>query len=40
MGKKVIAALVGIVKNEVPPDLTDEQFIDLTGDPDAYRRLK
>ena len=23
-----------------PPDLTDEQFIDLTGDPDAYRRLK
>jgi WD40 repeat protein len=40
MGKKVIAAVVGIDKNEVPPDLTDEQFIDLTGDPDAYRRLK
>ena len=40
MGKKVIAALVGIDKSEVPPDLTDEQFIDLTGDPDAYRRLK
>jgi hypothetical protein len=40
MGKKVIAALVGIEKSQVPPDLTDEQFIDLTGDPDAYRRLK
>ena len=40
MGKKVIAALVGIDKSQVPPDLTDEQFIDLTGDPDAYRRLK
>jgi hypothetical protein len=40
MGKKVIAALIGIEKSEVPPDLTDEQFIDLTGDPDAYRRLK
>jgi hypothetical protein len=40
MGKKVIAALVGIGKSEVPPDLTDEQYIDLTHDPDAYRRLK
>jgi hypothetical protein len=40
MGKKVIAVLLGIDKDEVPPDLTDEQFIDLTGDPDAYRRLK
>ncbi|WP_294537034.1 TIR domain-containing protein [uncultured Rhodoblastus sp.] len=40
MGKKVIVALVGIDKAQVPPDLTDEQFIDLTGDPDAYRRLK
>jgi hypothetical protein len=40
MGKKVIAALVGIDKGQVPHDLTDEQFIDLTGDPDAYRRLK
>jgi hypothetical protein len=40
MGKKVIAALIGIDKSQVPPDLTDEQFIDLTGDPDAYRRLK
>jgi hypothetical protein len=40
MGKKVIAALLGIDKSEVPPDLTDEQYIDLTRDPDAYRRLK
>ena len=40
MGKKVIAALIGIDKGEVPRDLTDEQYIDLTGDPDAYRRLK
>jgi hypothetical protein len=40
MGKKVIAALVGIDKAQVPVDLTDEQFIDLTGDPQAYRRLK
>ena len=40
MGKKVIAALVGIDKSQVPPDLTDEQFIDLAGDPDAHRRLK
>src|SRR5215831_10537395 len=29
MGKKVIAALVGINKSQVPHDLTDEQYIDL-----------
>jgi WD40 repeat protein len=40
MGKKVIVALVGVDKSQVPPDLTDEQFIDLTGDPNAYRRLR
>jgi len=40
MGKKVIVALIGIDKSRVPVDLTDEQFIDLTGDPQAYRRLK
>lgn len=40
MGKKVIAALVGVDKSQMPLDLTDEQFIDLTGDPQAYRRLK
>jgi hypothetical protein len=40
MGKKVIAALVGIDKSQVTPDLTDEQYVDLTGDPDPYRRLR
>jgi hypothetical protein len=40
MGKKIIAALIGIDTSQVPPDLTDEQFIDLTGDPDAYLHLK
>jgi len=40
MGKKVIAALVGVDKSEVPPDLTDEQYIDLTHDPAALPRLK
>ena len=40
MGKKVMAALVNIDKRAVPLDLIDEQFIDLTGDPQAYRRLK
>ncbi len=40
IGKKVIAALVGVDKSAVPVDLTDEQFVDLTGDPQAYRRLK
>ena len=40
MGKKVIAALVNVEKSAAPLDLTDEQFIDLTGDPQAYRRLK
>src|SRR5208337_5655100 len=32
--------LVGVDKSAVPVDLTDEQFVDLTGDPQAYRRLK
>ena len=30
----------GSTRAQVPLDLTDEQFIDLTGDPQAYRRLK
>jgi WD40 repeat protein len=38
MGKKTIIALID--KSQVPSDLTDEQFIDLSGDPQAYRRLK
>ena len=40
MGKKVVTALVNVDKSAVPLDLIDEQFIDLTGDPQAYRRLK
>ena len=40
MGKKIIVALIGVDKGAVPLDLTDEQFIDLTNDPQAYRRLK
>jgi len=40
MGKKVIVALIGIDKAQVPPDLNDEQWIDLTGDADAYTRLR
>jgi hypothetical protein len=39
MGKKVIVALIGIDKAQVPPDLNDQQWIDLTGDPNAYTRL-
>src|SRR4051794_4822312 len=38
MGKKTIIALID--KSQVPGDLTDEQFIDLSSDPQAYRRLK
>ncbi len=40
MGKKIIVALTGIDKGQVPLDLIDEQFIDLSGDPQAYPRLK
>ncbi|GLS17005.1 hypothetical protein GCM10007874_00200 [Labrys miyagiensis] len=40
MGKKIIALLIDIERSRVPPDLTDEQFIDLTGDPSAFARLK
>ena len=40
MGKKVIVALIGIDKAQVPPDLNDEQWIDLTGNSNAYTRLK
>jgi hypothetical protein len=32
--------LIGIEKAQVPPDFTDEQWIDLTGDPNAYTRLR
>jgi hypothetical protein len=40
MGKKIIVALIGIDKSQVPLDLADEQWIDLTSGPQAYRRLK
>jgi WD40 repeat protein len=40
MGKKIIVALTGLDKSQVPLDLLDEQFIDLSGDPQAYPRLK
>ena len=33
-------ARAGIDESQVPPDLSDEQFIDLSADPQAYRRLK
>jgi hypothetical protein len=36
----IIVALTGIDKSEVPIDLLDEQFVDLSGDPQAYPRLK
>src|SRR6516164_231667 len=39
MGKKIIVALTGVDKRQVPFDLADEQWIDLS-DPLAYRRLK
>src|SRR3954452_6623349 len=40
MGKKIIIALIGADKAAVPLDLTDEQWIDLVGDPAGYRRLQ
>jgi hypothetical protein len=40
MGKKIIVALIGIDKARVPLDLSDEQWLDLAGDPNGYRRLK
>jgi WD40 repeat protein len=40
MGKKIIVALTGVDKSQIPLDLLDEQYIDLSGDPQAYSRLK
>src|SRR3954453_15771918 len=40
MGKKIIVALIGADKEAVPTDLTDEQWVDLLGDPAGYRRLR
>src|SRR5215813_4095715 len=39
MGKKIIVALIGADKSEVPLDLTDEQWVDLDAGPAEYRRL-
>src|SRR5262245_55504814 len=40
MGKKIIVVLIGIDKSQVPLDLSDEQWVDLAGDPHGYIRLK
>jgi hypothetical protein len=40
MGKKIIIALVGADKSQIPTDLTDEQWVDLIHDPNGYARLK
>src|SRR4051794_4450146 len=40
MGKKIIIALIGVDKSNVPLDLSDEQWVDLDGDADARARLK
>src|SRR5215468_2008683 len=39
MGKKIIVALIGADKSEVPLDLTDEQWVDLEAGSAEYRRL-
>src|SRR5215204_1110638 len=39
MGKKIILALIGVEKSQVPVDLADEQWVDL-ADPHARTRLK
>jgi hypothetical protein len=40
MNKKVIVALVGASKSDLPADLADEQWLDLANDPDGFARLK
>ena len=40
LGKKIFVALIGLDKCQVPLDLLEEQFIDLSNDPQAYHRLK
>jgi lysozyme family protein len=39
MGKKVIIALIGVDKSEVPLDLTDQQWVDLDAGATEYKRL-
>lgn len=40
IGKKIIVALIGVDKSQVPLDLADEQWVDLDRDPDARTRLR
>jgi hypothetical protein len=40
MGKKVIVALSGLTKDQVPSDFSDEQWVDIASDPNGYVRLK
>jgi uncharacterized protein YecT (DUF1311 family) len=40
MGKKVIVALIGGDKTQLPLDLVDEQWVDLAADPTGFERLK
>jgi hypothetical protein len=40
MGKRVIVALIGADKAQIPLDLTDEQWVDLANDPNGFTRLK
>src|SRR5262249_14253259 len=39
MGKKVIVALIGADKAQLPPDGGEEQWVNLVGDQDGYRKL-
>lgn len=39
MGKKIIIALIGADKSDVPLDLTDEQWVDLNAGAHEYKRL-
>src|SRR3954454_22377163 len=39
MGKKIIIALIGADKSEVPVDLADEQWVDLDAGAAEYKRL-
>lgn len=38
-GKKIIIALIGANKSDVPLDLTDEQWVDLNAGAHEYKRL-
>ena len=40
MGKKIIILLIGSKPSEIPGDLRDAQYVDLSNDPRAYTRLK